>query len=121
MSLVRNLHVLLAYETVIGFVIRMALAFSGSASLANKAVRILPHIIDTVLLGCGFALVFALDHSFGESWLTVKLLALLAYIGFGVLTLRASRTPLRLLGAAGALLSVGYIFLVALSRNPLPF
>jgi uncharacterized membrane protein SirB2 len=121
MSLIRNVHVLLAYATVIGFVVRIVLSFSGSALLGHKAVKILPHVIDTLLLVCGVALVLGLGHSIGESWLTAKLLALFAYIGFGVLSLRASQMPLRLIGAAGALLSVGYIFLVALSRHPFPF
>lgn len=121
MSLVRNLHVLLAYVTVIGFIVRAGMAFTGSSALSGKAAKILPHVIDTMLLVCGLLLVFGLGHSFSEGWLTAKLLALLAYIGFGVLTLRAGSVPLRLVGVAGALASVGYIFLVALSRNPMPF
>lgn len=121
MSLIRNLHVLLAYVTVIGFVARAALAFMDSSMRSHKLVKILPHVIDTLLLACGLALVFGLGHSFGEGWLTAKLIALLAYIGFGVLTLRANTMALRLVGTVGALASVGYIFLVALSRNPMPF
>ena len=46
--------------------------------------------------------------------------ALLAYIGFGVLTLRASSVPMRIVGVAGALISVGYIFVVAMTRSPWP-
>ncbi len=121
MSLVRNLHVLLAYITIIGFVMRAVLALMDSAALSNKALKILPHVIDTLLLMCGALLVLNLGHAFTESWLLAKFIALLAYIGFGVLTLRASSTPMRVVGVIGALASVGYIFAVAMSRNPLLF
>ena len=120
MSLIRNLHVLLAYVTVAGFVARAALAFLDAPARHHKLVRILPHVVDTLLLVCGLALVFGLGHSFSESWLSAKLVALLAYIGFGVLTLRANTPALRVAGVAGALASVGYIFMVALARDPLP-
>ena len=56
-----------------------------------------------------------------KSWLLARLIALLAYIGFGVLTLRAGSTGLRAIGFVGALASIGYIFAVAFTRNPLPF
>lgn len=120
MSFVRNLHVILAYVTVIGFVLRAVWAFTGSSRLKSRPARILPHVVDTLLLTCGLVLVFGLGHSFTDSWLVMKFVALLAYIGFGVLTLRASSVPLRIVGVAGALMSVGYIFAVAVTRDPWP-
>ncbi len=121
MNWVRDLHVLLAYLTVIGFVMRSVWAFSGSPWLQRKPVKILPHVIDTLLLACGLALVFNLGYSLTSGWLAAKLLALLAYIGFGVMTLRAGDVTWRLVGFGGAICSVGYIFLVALNRHPWPF
>jgi len=120
MSFVRNLHVILAYVTLIGFALRAIWAFMGSSRLASKPARILPHVVDTLLLACGLILVFGLGHSLTSGWLVMKFVALLAYIGFGVLTLRASSVPLRVVGVIGALASVGYIFAVALTRNPWP-
>jgi uncharacterized membrane protein SirB2 len=120
MSFVRDLHVILAYVTVAGFALRAIWALMGSARLKSKPARILPHVVDTVLLVCGLALVFGLGHSLASGWLVVKLVALLAYIGFGVLTLRASSMSLRLVGITGALVSVGYIFAVAMTRDPWP-
>ena len=120
MSFVRNLHVILAYVTVIGFVLRAIWAFMGSSRLKSRPARILPHVVDTLLLTCGVVLVFGLGHSFTDSWLVMKFVVLLAYIGFGVLTLRASSVPMRIVGVAGALISVGYIFVVAMTRSPWP-
>jgi uncharacterized membrane protein SirB2 len=121
MAFVRDLHVILAYVTVAGFALRAIWALMGSARLKSKPARILPHVVDTVLLVCGLALVFSLGHSLTSSWLVMKFVALLAYIGFGVLTLRATSTSLRLVGVIGALVSIGYIFAVAMARNPWPF
>lgn len=120
MSFVRNLHVILAYVTVFGFALRAIWAFIGSSRLKSKPARILPHIVDTLLLVCGLVLVFGLGHALTSGWLVMKFVALLAYIGFGVLTLRASNMQLRIVGVIGALVSVGYIFAVALTRNPWP-
>lgn len=120
MSFVHHIHVILAYVTVAGFVLRVSWAFMGSSHLKSKPARILPHVVDTLLLVCGLVLVFGLGHELTSSWLVMKFVALLAYIGFGVLTLRASSMPLRLLGVIGALSSVGYIFAVAMTRDPWP-
>ena len=120
MAFVRDLHVILAYVTVAGFALRAIWALMGSDRLKSKPARILPHVVDTFLLVCGLALVFGFGHSLTSSWLVVKFVALLAYIGFGVLTLRASSMPLRFVGVIGALSSVGFIFAVAMTRDPWP-
>ena len=56
-----------------------------------------------------------------SGWLGAKLLGLLAYIGFGVLTLRSPNRAGKIAGLVGALLSVGYIFAVAFTRSVWPF
>ena len=106
MSFLRNLHVILAYVTVMGFALRAFWAFIGSSRLKSRPARILPHIVDTLLFVCGVLLVFGLGHSLTSSWLVMKFVALLAYIGFGVMTLRASSMRLRIVGVLGALVSV---------------
>ena len=73
-----------------------------------------------LLLTLGIALVVNLGLSPLDGWLAAKLVGLLAYIGFGVLTLRAPSRALKGLGFGGALLSVGYVFAVAFSRSAWP-
>ncbi len=119
--MLQSIHVTLAYFTVIGFAVRAVWAFSGSPMLQQKWVRILPHVIDTLLLLAGIGLVVTFSHPLTQPWLLAKFAALFAYIGFGVLTLRASTNGLRLLGVLGALLALAYLFAVAFARNPLPF
>ena len=41
--------------------------------------------------------------------------------GFGVLTLRGSTTPLKLVGISGALASLAYLFSVAMTRDASPW
>jgi len=119
--MLKLIHLMLAYLTVIGFVVRAIWAFTDSPLRSQKWVRIAPHVIDTTLLALGIALALQLGLSPVSGWLGAKLLGLLGYIGFGVLTLRATTTALRSVGLAGSLASVGYIFAVAFTRDPWPF
>jgi uncharacterized membrane protein SirB2 len=119
--MLKLLHVGLAYLTVLGFVVRALWAFSDSPMRRARWVRTVPHVIDTLLLVLGVAMAFQLGLSPVSGWLGAKLLGLLVYIGFGVLTLRATSTSLRIGGFVGAILAVGYVFAVAFSRDPWPF
>jgi uncharacterized membrane protein SirB2 len=119
--MLKSLHIMLAYLTVIGFLVRAGWAFVDSPMRQQKWVRIAPHLIDTALLLIGVTMAFRLGLSPVSGWLGAKLVGLFAYIGFGVLTLRAGSTALRVVGLVGALGSVGYMFAVAFSRNPWPF
>lgn len=115
-----SIHLMLAYLTVLGFVVRGIWSLIDSPLKNQKWVRVAPHVIDTALLVLGVALAVQLSVSPLEGWLAAKLVGLLAYIGFGVLTMRASTRPLKLVGFVAALASVGYIFAVAFARDPWP-
>ncbi len=114
-------HIALAYVTVAGFVIRGSWKLMDSPLTRQKWVRILPHVIDTALLALGVALAVRLSISPLQGWLAAKLIALFFYIGFGVLTMRASSRALQVTGFVGALVSVGYIFAVAFTKSVWPF
>ncbi len=120
--MIRSLHIALAYVTVIGFVLRALLRFAQSPLLQQKWIRIAPHVIDTVLLLAGITLAVQLAISpLVHGWLAAKIVGLILYIGFGVMTMRARTTPLRTVGFIGALASVGYIFAVAYTKQVVPF
>jgi uncharacterized membrane protein SirB2 len=61
--MIRNLHVALAYLTVVGFVARALLGFVQSPLRELRWVRITPHVIDTLLLALGVVLAVELAIS----------------------------------------------------------
>jgi uncharacterized membrane protein SirB2 len=115
--MIKTLHVALAYITVVGFIVRAYWSFAMPDNLQRKWVRIAPHVIDTLLLICGLTLALSLSLNLASGWLVAKFVGLLAYIGFGVLTLRGTGSR-KVVGLLGALLAVTYIFMVAHSKSP---
>lgn len=91
--------------------------------LQRHWVCIVPHVIDTVLLASAVAMVMMIrQYPFVASWLTAKLIALLAYIGLGMMALRHGATRRTRIAAWLAAQAVfAYIVFVALTRSPLPW
>jgi uncharacterized membrane protein SirB2 len=120
--LLKEFHVAFALITVAGFVVRGLLSLADSPLRNLRWVRIAPHVIDTLLLGFGIALAVAMSLSpLANPWLMAKIGGLLAYIGFGVMAMRAQSRPLKIVGFVAAIASVGYIFAVAYSKQVIPF
>jgi uncharacterized membrane protein SirB2 len=91
------------------------------AATAATAVRVLPHIVDTVLLGSAVAMaVISAQYPFAVGWLTAKLIGLLIYIGCGTMALKRGRSQeQRAFFFVAALLAFAYIVTVAVSRSAL--
>lgn len=117
-------HLGLVAASVCLFGLRYALMLSGSPALQRRSWRVLPHVVDTALLASGvWLVVLTRQYPFAAGWLTAKLLAVVAYIALGSVALRHGRTlRARAIAGAAALLTIGWIVLVARSRHPLgPF
>lgn len=122
MLLLKEFHVALAFVTVAGFVVRGLLSLADSPLRNLKWIRIAPHVIDTLLLGCGIALAVSMSLSpLANGWLMAKIVGLVVYIGFGVMAMRARSRPLKIVAFIAAIASVGYIFAVAYSKQVMPF
>lgn len=120
----RYLHISCAVASISLFVLRGGLSLAGMDWRRRQPLlRWLPHVVDSVLLLSAIALAVWSGHYPGQqNWLTAKVLVLLAYIGFGRQALRPGLPADQRVGwFAAALLSVGYIVAVALSRSVLPF
>jgi len=91
--------------------------------LQRRWVRVVPHAIDTVLLGSAIAMALMIrQYPFVSGWLTAKLLALLLYIVLGSIALRCGRTlGWRVAAWLAAQAVFFYIIAVALTRNPQPW
>lgn len=105
------------------FVLRGIWMMIGSTLLQAKPVRILPHIIDTLLLISAFVLAYQIRaYPFTDHWLTAKLLALVAYIVLGMFALKRAKTKQgRIVAFVAALAVFVYIVSVAFSKNPMGF
>jgi uncharacterized membrane protein SirB2 len=103
------------------FFIRGLWMLMESELLDLKWVKILPHVIDTLLLGSAISLTIAIQqYPLVSSWLTVKVVALIMYILFGIAALRRGKTKLqRIIFFALAILTFGFMVTVALSHQPL--
>ncbi|WP_286240338.1 SirB2 family protein [Neptuniibacter halophilus] len=91
--------------------------------LKMRWVKILPHIIDTVLLISAITLAILLQqYPFVDHWLTAKVIGLLLYIGLGTVAIKRGKSRgTKALAFLGALLCFAYIASVAVSHNPLPW
>ena len=94
-----------------------------SPRLNQRWVKVAPHIVDTVLLASAIVLaVLSRQYPFVAAWLTAKVVALIAYIGLGLVALRPGRTcGVRLAAWLAAQAVFIYIVAVALTRQALPF
>jgi len=117
------LHVFCAGLSISGFALRGYWMLSGNPLLQKRPAKIVPHIIDTLLLASAVGMLFIWQVSpLQLGWLSAKIIALLLYIMLGMVALRFGRTrPVRLAAFVFALLTAGYIVSVAYTRNPLVF
>jgi len=115
----KALHVGCAALSIGGFAARGALMLADSPLLSAKPVRIVPHIVDTVLLASAIWLAWNLGQ-FSQGWVHAKIAGLAAYIALGTIALKRGRTKgVRAVAFVAALAAAGYIVTVALTRNPL--
>lgn len=114
----KNLHVASVVVSVCLFLLRGYGVFRNSGWVGTALARVLPHVVDTVLLGSAIWLAVILgQYPLQQPWLTAKVVGLLVYIGLGTVALKRKKLWAFLL----ALVTVGYIVAVALTRNPLVF
>jgi len=115
----KHLHMTLALVSLLLFIYRWSLALAGSARLQQKWLKILPHINDTFLLLFGVLLAITLHMSPGQQpWLMAKLIALVCYIGLGVMALKRPQRSQRLLAGLAALTVFAYMVGTAFSKSP---
>ena len=121
--ILKHLHVTCVVLSGLGFCLRGWWMLRESPLRQHRLTRILPHIVDTLLLGSALTMAWMSgQYPFVEGWLTAKLCGLLAYILLGMMALKRGRTQAiqaRYFGLA--LLAYAYIVSVALTRSPIAF
>ena len=117
----KQVHVYSVMLSFTLFLLRGGWVLSGRSLPRHPVLRALPHTVDTVLLGSALWLTTIIQqYPFRDTWLTVKVLLLLAYIVLGSLALR--RAPTRATRAVAFVAAVGtflFLYSVARQRHPL--
>jgi len=84
----KHVHLLFVLLVITSFVWRVYLAEKNPAMLAQKWLKILPHALAGALLLSGGLLVLQGNWADNYGWIVIKLILLVAFIGFGLLTFR---------------------------------
>ncbi|MDP1997071.1 MAG: SirB2 family protein [Gallionella sp.] len=121
--LLKHIHVSCAVISFALFFLRGIWSFNGSPIMRQRWVKIVPHVVDTLLLVSALALAFTVQqYPFVDGWLTAKFFGLVLYILLGTIALKYGKTKaVRVYAWLAALAVFAYIVLVAKQHNPLPF
>jgi len=117
----KDIHVSCVIITFILFFIRGVWMIIDSDLLQRRWTRRVPPVIDTILLASAIVLsVTIYQYPFVHAWLTAKAVALLLYIGLGMLALTYGKTKtIRISAWLAAQFCFVYIVAVAITKNPL--
>ena len=101
------------------FVLRGIWMIQESGNLAQRWVRTAPHIVDTFLLLSAILLAIGLQqYPITHGWLTAKVIALLIYIGLGMMAIRHGHNrQRRIISWVAALVVFAYIIGVAVTQS----
>ena len=119
-ALLKMIHVGSIILSYLLFLTRGIWMMQDSANLQQRWVKILPHIIDTVLLTSAIALAVTLQQNpLSDSWLSAKVVGLLLYICLGMVAMRFGKTrQTKIIAWIAAQCVFFYIVLVALTKSP---
>lgn len=122
-AILKLIHVTCAFVSIAGFALRGYWMAVDNRLLQHRVAKVLPHVIDTLLLGSALTLLIVLQLSpLTQPWLSAKIIALLLYIGLGMVALRFGQSKqIKVCASLLALLTAGYMVSVAYSKSPLGF
>ncbi|HBV20588.1 MAG TPA: SirB2 family protein [Nitrosomonas sp.] len=119
-ALIKMIHVGSVITSFLLFFLRGIWLLQDSPNLRQRWVKILPHVVDTILLTSAITLAVKIQQSpLSDPWLTAKVIGILIYIGLGMIAIRfgkARRTRITAWIAAECVFI--YIVLVALTKSP---
>lgn len=123
-SQVKLLHVSTVVISLILFISRVLLLLKRPTILKHPALRILPHINDSILLFSAVSLLILAELTPGSDnpWLVAKIIAMIIYILTGMFLLKWASTTRSILSLFFlALIIYFYIIHTAIYKNINPF
>ncbi len=117
----KMIHITCVVLSYLLFTVRGVWMVQSSDLLQRRWVRIIPHVIDTVLLTSAIGLAVTLHQSpIKDPWLGAKVAGLVLYIGLGMIALKHGKTrKIKVSALIAAHIVFFYIVLVALTKSPL--
>lgn len=120
MEIWKLIHISCAFLSISGFGLRGYWMLSESELFNKKPTKILPHIIDTLLLVSAVGLLISLQlNPLDHVWVMAKIIALILYIALGLVAFRLGKNKTqRTVAWIAALLIAAYIVQTAVTKNP---
>jgi uncharacterized membrane protein SirB2 len=117
---IKIIHIISIILSYILFSLRGIWMIQDSPLLKQRWVKILPHVIDTILLASAITLVTMIQQYPGFNiWLSAKIGGLLLYIFLGMIALRFGKTQkIKTISWILAQIVFFYVVLVALTKSP---
>jgi uncharacterized membrane protein SirB2 len=120
---IKHIHLSLIVISVLLFILRFVWTINQSQMVEKMWVKIVPHVVDTVLLLSALTLcVLISQYPLVDAWLTEKMLGLVMYIFMGTIALKTGKTGfMRSVGFVGALSWLAFMAVIAITKQPLLF
>lgn len=91
--IVKKIHMTMAALSLLGFILRGFWLLTNNNKLQAKLSKILPHIIDTLLLVSAiYMLVASQVNPLAVNWIMAKIVLLVLYIAAGTIALKKAKT-----------------------------
>jgi uncharacterized membrane protein SirB2 len=117
-AMVKQVHVSAATVSIALFLLRGTWMLWSPERLRRTWVKVVPHVVDTVLLASALWLAWQVGVG-GAPWLAAKVIALVVYIVAGTIALKRGRTRTERVGALlFAVATFAYIVTVAVTKSP---
>jgi len=119
--LLKQIHMSLALVSISGFILRWCWRMMRSRLVESRAVRVAPHVVDTLFLATAIWLsMLSEEGTLSPAWFGAKIAGLVLYILLGMAAMRSAPSPVRSLPAFfAAVLVFGWIASVAKTKSPL--
>ena len=115
------LHVTLAIVSVSGFILRAWWSVNESPLLKTKLARVAPHVVDTLFLLAGVAMIGTVSLPvLSTPWLLAKFAGLVIYILVGTVAIKRGKT--REIRLTASILAVGifaWVVGISVRKSPL--
>lgn len=117
----KHLHMTAIAVSFLLFTFRFILRMANSGLANKKWLKIVPHIIDTLLLASAIGLMIMIaQYPLVHTWLTVKVVCVVGYIVMGVICFKQKAKHIMMLSYLGAVFFIALAGKIAVTKT-VPF